>query len=336
MSKSIRTIPGYSRYKVSKNGIVYNKVTGKFLEGSTNPAGYHLFRLSDDFGKIKTIGRCRILLKTFKPIEYICPKTVVNHINGIKSDDRLSNLEWTTYKGNVEHAGATGLSPKCLPVSTKDITSNKVLHFPSIIEMARHFNVTKDFINYRVHIGDTRIFPELRQYKFTDDEPWYIPSDLNKELLKNSANHEVSVRNLQDNNVVDFESLTEASRYLGIAVSTLSVWLQSELQEVRPGLVQVQRKDNLKPWIDVEDPWLELIRSYKLTPVVQLNRNYDLLNIFESIANCSRFTNVGETTLSARLKSKASKVYSDECRYCYYEDYINMVPLDSDVKMELL
>lgn len=58
-------------------------------------------------GNVKNKLIHRIVAETF--IQNPDNKKEVNHINGIKSDNRVENLEWATSQENSEHAWKTGL-----------------------------------------------------------------------------------------------------------------------------------------------------------------------------------------------------------------------------------
>jgi hypothetical protein len=62
-------------------------------------------------------------------------KPILNHINGVKSDYQLLNLEWTTYKENTRHAWDTKL---CTAIKGTQ-SGNSKLTDESILEIKERF-----------------------------------------------------------------------------------------------------------------------------------------------------------------------------------------------------
>ena len=99
MSVEWRPIEGYENYSVSNTGLVRNESTGRYLAFSKDRYGYLHTSLSKN-GIVKQFGVHRVVAKTFIP-NPDCLATV-DHKNGDKEDNNVSNLQWLSYGDNLE------------------------------------------------------------------------------------------------------------------------------------------------------------------------------------------------------------------------------------------
>jgi hypothetical protein len=103
-------VVGYeSLYQVSSNGEVKRIDKNKRILAQHYASRYLCVNLSKDNKATKHLVH-RLLATAFLPP--IIGKTNVNHINGIKSDNRVENLEWCTHQENMKHARDNGLIKK--------------------------------------------------------------------------------------------------------------------------------------------------------------------------------------------------------------------------------
>lgn len=85
-----KAIKGYEDYLVSDTGLVYSLKTGKYLKGGCSQ-GYRFVLLYKNGDRVyKRVHR--LVAETF--IENPENKATVDHINRIRTDNRVENLRW--------------------------------------------------------------------------------------------------------------------------------------------------------------------------------------------------------------------------------------------------
>ena len=148
-------VEGYEgRYSVTRDGRVYSHLRSKFLI-PRNARGYRTVVLSNREKTIKTQGIHRLVAKAFIPNPKKKPH--INHIDGDKTNNHVSNLEWVTPSENRRHALETGLAvpgremakPNC-KLTVDDVLEIRRLHEEGDVTqraIAKDFDVSFQLIN---------------------------------------------------------------------------------------------------------------------------------------------------------------------------------------------
>lgn len=119
---------------------------GRILKPTPDSKGYLRLRVTLNRQK-KAYKVHRLVAMAF--VDNPGNKPQVNHINGDKTDNRASNLEWVTNKENAHHAVKNGLwdavfkasrledESRKMPVIATNISTGKTIEFDSIAEAER-------------------------------------------------------------------------------------------------------------------------------------------------------------------------------------------------------
>lgn len=171
MEEIWKLITGTTEYYVSNQGKVkrvkneltksgnvrsYSIVKERILKQDTSVKGYHTVHVPMTDGKTRHLRVHRLVAEAFLPNPNNLPQ--VNHKDGNKSNNQVSNLEWCTAKSNNSHARSSGLWNSSYEIGENNknskLTEDMVKQIPNLLQqglssnqIANKFGVSRAAIN---------------------------------------------------------------------------------------------------------------------------------------------------------------------------------------------
>ena len=131
-------------YLVSENGDVYSLISNKVLKPAKDKYGYLYYVLCVKGSRV-TVKAHRLVAMTF--LSNPEGKPAIDHINGIRTDNRVGNLRWVTNRENVNN-----------PITRERLVKSAISRLPIMYEASK----ANDFNRKRVVItwkdGETEEF----------------------------------------------------------------------------------------------------------------------------------------------------------------------------------
>ena len=109
----IRSLAFNQRYLLRNGETAFRRVKPRNIATQAINSGYLIAHLHRD-GIRKAVLVHRLVARHFVP--GFADGLEVNHVNGVKTDNNFTNLEWVPSRDNKLHAVAIGLSSQAIPV----------------------------------------------------------------------------------------------------------------------------------------------------------------------------------------------------------------------------
>jgi hypothetical protein len=145
--ENFKFIRGYENYMISDYGRVFSIKRNKFLKPFRDSQGYYMVVLYNNCIR-KTIAIHRLVGLHF--LENHENKKCIDHINNIRTDNRLENLRWSSYSENSHNAKISNRNTS----GVKGITFDKKWNKYRVLIMIN---------NKQKHIGGFKTLEEAKE-----------------------------------------------------------------------------------------------------------------------------------------------------------------------------
>jgi hypothetical protein len=297
----------YKRYEITNTGLLWSNKTNRYLTQQVREDGYMDVGLTVNGNSKKHLVH-RLVAQTF--IDNSMELPVVNHKDGDKKNNDVSNLEWVTFSDNSMHAHDTGLSRTRREVCKFKLDGTYVESYNSITEatssISERKNISAVCMNKKRSCNGF-LWMYMEECLQLDDGTYVILPDRIRERCSMSY-ISVCQFDLDGTFIEIYDSITNASLFTGSNRSSISsvcngresscngfLWMHADECEQENGSYVINF-DHIRK------------KMYACKSVCQFDLDGTFIEIYESILVAAVSTQSSKVTIS--------KVCKKQNRYC--------------------
>lgn len=285
-----RVIPNYPRYAISLDGEIFDIKNNEIKNTSNNCRGYLSVNLESPDKKFRSnhvnIRKHRLLAFAYLPNDDFINRPFINHIDGVKDNNKLSNLEWCSYTENNTHAIRSGLTKIFISMKSRDIITGKIDVYLTAAEMSSKLGMPNVSVGLYTNKLPGYLYKNRYEIKrFDDNTPWFYEDNELFEDHGNYSKYTVTVLNKETGEIKKFPSFKIAFKYYKIYLKSMSKdGFILKLKEKYPELEVSYKRNSLEgPYtvLNLETNKETIISSMlKAADYIKINineLNYDLV-----------------------------------------------------------
>ena len=220
-----RLIPGYTRYKINREGVIKKISNGKIVSDTPDKSRrvkipYVKNAVRRDYDLVpRKCGKHRLLAYAYLPMPNNYFELDVSHLDCNPQNNSLSNLQWQSRRENNLQTVKQYLTTYQQPVLSYNCDTKEIKEYFSINEMGRQLNIANRVIEMRLVSRGT--------VRFLDGYAFMLKSDFNGEWPEVKYNNRrptihypVKVTFKKTGEVITYNHLSDLAKVFGYSDTT--------------------------------------------------------------------------------------------------------------------